>query len=93
VVESAAQPEAGARIRVQVRLFAAYRESTGTSRLDVSLPAGARVANLVETLRDRLPALGGGQGLAAVNQDYVGLDFGLRDGDEVALIPPVSGGR
>ena len=79
-------------IRVRVRLFAAYREAAGTNRLDESLPIGARVQDLLDALQPRVPALGKTKGLIAVNQEYVGPDFRLNDGDEVAFIPPVSGG-
>jgi molybdopterin converting factor subunit 1 len=80
-------------MQVHVRLFAAYREAVKTSRLNASLAAGARVADLVASLRGQFPALELGQGLVAVNREYVGQDFRLREGDEVAFIPPVSGGR
>ena len=79
-------------IQVQVRLFASYREAAGTNRLDTSLPAGARVGDLLDLLAERLPALKRAPGLVAVNHTYVQPDVVLRDGDEVALIPPVSGG-
>lgn len=78
---------------VRVRLFASYREAAGTARLEVPLPGGASVADLIEVLSVRLPALRTSPGMSAVNQSYVGADFTLHEGDEVALIPPVSGGR
>jgi len=77
---------------VNVRLFASYREAAGTSRLATPLPRGARVADLVELLSVRLPGLKKAPGMVAVNHTYVNADFSLTDGDEVALIPPVSGG-
>ena len=80
------------QITVAVRLFASYRESAGTARLDVEVSSGARVAELQSQLEPRVPALGRAKGLVAVNQTYVGPDFVLHDGDEVAFIPPVSGG-
>ena len=82
-----------ARICVQVRLFASYREAAGTNRLETPLPAGARVRDLVELLAARLPAVKTAPGMVAVNHTYVNPDVELHDGDEVALIPPVSGGR
>ena len=87
-------PEASAapQIRVQVRLFASYREAAGTPRLEVPLLAGASVRDLLELLSARLPALKAAPGLVAVNHAYVAAESGLNDGDEVALIPPVSGG-
>lgn len=79
-------------ILVHVRLFASYREAAGTARLSTSLPSGAHVGDLVEVLAERLPALRTTRGLIAVNHEYVSGDAILEEGDEVALIPPVSGG-
>jgi molybdopterin converting factor subunit 1 len=79
-------------IRVHVRLFASYREAAGTNRLDSSLAAGATVADLLAALAPRIPALQRAPGMVAVNQTYVTPETALEDGDEVALIPPVSGG-
>jgi molybdopterin converting factor subunit 1 len=81
------------RICVRVRLFASYREALGAARLEVPLPDGSRVSDLVDALAVRLPALRAAPGMVAVNHAYVGPDFRLHDGDEAALIPPVSGGR
>jgi len=76
-------------MRVTVRLFAGLREQAGTGRRDVELDSGARVADVWNAL-----ALGDEPGgLAyAVNRAYVGREAPLAEGDEVALIPPVSGG-
>jgi molybdopterin synthase catalytic subunit len=77
-------------VRVTVRLFAALRERAGASRRELELPQGA-------TAGDVFAALGIGaepQGLAyAVNREYADRTAALADGDEVALIPPVSGGE
>jgi MoaE-MoaD fusion protein len=76
-------------MRVTVRLFAGLRERAGTGRQDLELDDGARV-------EDIWSALGLGEepaGLVyAVNRTYVEREETLTDGDEVALIPPVSGG-
>lgn len=84
--------EAATQIRVHVRLFAAYREAAGTTRLDAPLPAGATVQDLLDSLADRIPSLKTAPGLVAVNLTYRDNSAALNDGDEVALIPPVSGG-
>ena len=89
VVSETASPP---KISVHVRLFASYREAAGASRLDTSLPEGARVSKLIDVLGERVPALRTTRGLIAVNHEYVSADTVLRNGDEVALIPPVSGG-
>jgi molybdopterin synthase catalytic subunit len=74
-------------VRVTVRLFAGVRERAGQSRLELED---------VERVEDVWPKLGLGDEppglLYAVNRGYVERDHALADGDEVALIPPVSGG-
>lgn len=81
-------------MRVRVRLFAILREKAGISSFEMELPAGASVDSVraeilhrFSTLRPHVPACA-----FAVNQSYVKGDALLSDGDEVALIPPVSGG-
>ena len=74
-------------MRVTVRLFAGVRERAGQSRVELED---------VERVADVWPKLGLGDEppglLYAVNREYVERDHALADGDEVALIPPVSGG-
>jgi MoaE-MoaD fusion protein len=76
-------------MRVTVKLFAGLRERAGSSRRELELPDQARVG-------DVWPALALGdepEGLLyAINRDYAAREQLLADGDEVALIPPVSGG-
>jgi molybdopterin synthase catalytic subunit len=82
------------RVRIRVRLFASFREAVGQTELNVEAPDGATVGRIVEGLRAEHPGLrpAGEQAMLAVNQEYVGAEYRLRDGDELALIPPVSGG-
>lgn len=84
-----------AAIEVTVRLFAQLRERAGSSELRLTLPPGATVEEALERLgRDerlsemleRLPVR------LAVNRDYASAETVLAEGDELALIPPVSGG-
>ena len=80
-------------IRVQVQLFARYEELLGRERLDLDLPPGATLADAVARVR----ALPGGDALpesvlAAVNLRQAPPDTELRQGDEVALLPPMAGG-
>jgi molybdopterin converting factor subunit 1 len=89
-VPEAASPS---NICVHVRLFASYREAAGTNRLDTPLASDARVRDLLDALSLQVPALLRAPGLVAVNHTYVSPEAELHDGDEVALIPPVSGGR
>jgi molybdopterin synthase catalytic subunit len=81
-------------MHVTVRLFAGLREQLGP-QLDAELPADATVADLERDLAARWPALAAQLACVAVavNEEYVpGRTAPLRDGDVVALIPPVSGG-
>ena len=80
-------------MRVKVLFFAIYRDLAGADDLDLELPQGATVGQLIETVIDRLGAdLAAGNLAVAVNQEYVHEGPVLNDGDEVALIPPVAGG-
>jgi molybdopterin synthase catalytic subunit len=80
---------------VSVRLFAALRERAGCDSLDLELDDGATVGDALALLarHDRLgDALERLTVVMAVNRDYAGAGRALKEGDEVALIPPVSGG-
>jgi len=80
-------------IRVLVRLFASYREAAGVGHIQVELPDGALVRDAVrEVLREHPLVAEGRQVVMARNREYVDADAALADGDELALIPPVSGG-
>ncbi len=91
-----AEPEGAspATIRVKVCFFAAPREALGVSELEVALPAGATVADLIAHLVEEHPVLRGYVRFlnVAVNRAYTGMQARLRDGDEVACLPPVGGG-
>jgi molybdopterin synthase catalytic subunit len=81
-------------MQVTVRLFGSLREATGAKELAVALADGARVDALYALLARQHPDFArlGPRLRVAVNQDVVGLDHMLADGDEVAFLPPVSGG-
>jgi MoaE-MoaD fusion protein len=80
-------------MRVLVRLFASYREAAGVGRMELELPPGATVKDAIASILKDHPLIAGGrQVVIAKNHDYVTPDEPLADGDEVALIPPVSGG-
>jgi MoaE-MoaD fusion protein len=74
---------------VRVRLFAVLRERAGTDELELELPDGARVADALAAVD---PLAGGLPLVMAVNREYADADAPLSPGDELALIPPVSGG-
>lgn len=78
---------------VTVLLFASYADALGAPSLDLALPPGATVSDVLQ----RVVALPGGDRvpqtpLVAVNERYASLDQRLAAGDEVAIIPPVAGG-
>lgn len=81
-------------IRIDVRLFAILRERAGVSQLPLDLPDGATVAIAAAALLEALPVLRNDLRVAAyaVNRAYAGPDAVLEAGDELAVIPPVSGG-
>jgi len=74
---------------VRVRLFAILRERAGRSEVELTLPDSARVTDALAALGD---ITGGLKVVMAVNREYVSADAVLHAGDELALIPPVSGG-
>ena len=76
-------------MRVTVRLFAMLRERAGASEVELELPEGARVSDALESLGDLAADL---PLVMAVNREYAPAEQVLGPGDELALIPPVSGG-
>jgi MoaE-MoaD fusion protein len=82
-------------VTVRVRLFAALREQAGRDSIEVELEEGATVADALERLAARPPLAGLLARLPvamAVNRDYASPETPLRADDELALIPPISGG-
>jgi molybdopterin synthase catalytic subunit len=81
-------------LHVRVRLFAVQREIAGTREIHLELPPGATVDDAWEALVGRFPALAPGRPSVrfAVNGDYADAATPLSDRDELACIPPVSGG-
>jgi MoaE-MoaD fusion protein len=80
--------------RLTIKLFATLRERARAAELSREFPDGTTVGEIWSRLLGEFPALGGHHdGVAfAVNQEYVKEDFRPRNEDEVAFIPPVSGG-
>jgi molybdopterin synthase catalytic subunit len=81
-------------VQVRVRLFAAAREIVGQGELAIELKEGSTVGDLMEGIFGRYPGLRGmAEALVfAVNRELAERSMGLQDGDEVGVIPPVSGG-
>lgn len=81
---------------VQIRLFASLRERAGSEQMELELPDGATVADALARLDEQGPLAGVIGRLCvqmAVNRDYATQDTALSANDELALIPPVSGGQ
>ncbi len=81
-------------MRIRVRLFAAYREAVGQGEMDLEVEEALSPLGLWRRLGEEHPPLleFGHSTLVAVNGEYAPLDRPLKEGDEVAFIPPVSGG-
>ncbi|HLX05539.1 MAG TPA: MoaD/ThiS family protein, partial [Candidatus Binatus sp.] len=77
-----------------IKLFATLRERAHTAELTREFPEGTSVGDIWRQLVIEFPELGGHNDSVgfAVNQEYVEADFKPRRGDEIAFIPPVSGG-
>ncbi|MCW3021980.1 MAG: molybdopterin converting factor, subunit 1, partial [Conexibacter sp.] len=76
-------------MKVSVRLFAGLRERAGSDRLELELPEGARVADALAQVKHLAPGV---SLVLAVNRQYADPDVVLSAGDELAVVPPVSGG-
>ena len=81
-------------MHVTIRLFARLRELAGASELARQVPDGASAHDAWNTLVAEFPALKdyGGSISCAVNEEYSRMSTPLNEGDEVAFLPPVSGG-
>ena len=81
-------------MQINVKLFAILRDAAGTAQLTLDLPDGATVHVAAVALGEAVPALAAHLAHTgyAVNRTYAGPAQVLHDGDELAAIPPVSGG-
>ncbi|HEV8539004.1 MAG TPA: molybdopterin converting factor subunit 1 [Bacteroidota bacterium] len=81
-------------MKVRVKFFANVRDIVGSDEKVVTLPVDARASALLDELVAEFPAIGEWKPhlRIAVNWEYVPPDHSLQDNDEVAIIPPVSGG-
>jgi molybdopterin converting factor subunit 1 len=82
------------RVRITIRLFARLREIAGAGELQREVEAPATAATVWETLATEFPALAQYRAVisCAVNEQYAKLETPLAEEDEVAFLPPVSGG-
>ena len=81
-------------MRITVKLFAILRDRAGTGEMSLDVTDGASVSMAIVQISQTKPGLRENLSriATAVNREYVKPDHILRDGDELALIPPVSGG-
>ena len=81
-------------MHVTIRLFARLRELAGAAELTRQVPEGSSVHDAWNTLVAEFPAMTDyGRSIScAVNEEYSRMSTPLHDGDEVAFLPPVSGG-
>jgi len=80
--------------KISVRFFARYAELAGCTSSAVNVETPATVADVIERVREVFPGTKDlpPKPLAALNQRHVRLDALVREGDEVALLPPLAGG-
>lgn len=81
-------------MKVRLLLFAVLRDITGKSEAELALADGTRANDVWQTLRSQHPQLSAyaQPPMVAVNEAYAAPETILRDGDELAFIPPVAGG-
>jgi molybdopterin converting factor subunit 1 len=81
-------------MHVRVRLFGRLHDLVGASELDRDVPPGSTVGAVWQQLAAEFPAVGpyARAVSAAVNADFSKMTAAVADGDEVAFLPPVSGG-
>ena len=82
-------------MRVTIRLFARLRDIVGHGVLEREVPAGSTAKDVWDSLAAEHDALSPYRTISscAVNEEYASFSAPLRDGDEVAFLPPVSGGQ
>jgi molybdopterin converting factor subunit 1 len=81
-------------MRITVRFFAVLKDRAGVAEAAMDLPPESNVSVALEMIGSRFPAILADlkRSAVAVNRNYAGHEVTLHDGDELALIPPVSGG-
>ena len=81
-------------MKVTVQFFSYFKDLAGCERLEVSVPSGESIADLLNVIYDKFPKLEPMRKstLIGVGVEYQDRSYVLRDGDEVSLFPPVQGG-
>lgn len=80
-------------MHIKIRLFGMLRELAGQSVLELEVPSRTTAGQVWRYLVDHYPRLGATNPGMAVNLEYTSPDAVLGEGDEVAFLPPVAGGR
>lgn len=81
-------------MKVQIQFFSRLRDLAGQSEMDLDVPEGTTVADLLEVLFSRTPAMHEWDKsiLVAAGVEFVGRDYVLKAGDAISIMPPVQGG-
>lgn len=81
-------------MKIRVQFFGQLREVTGVVETEVEMPAGGHIADVIDVLQQKYPALRPYMPSTsfALNDEYVSREQPLRDGNVVGLLPPISGG-
>jgi molybdopterin converting factor small subunit len=81
-------------MNVHVQFFSRLRDLAGVSEIELDVPEATKVAELLEILYLRTPALRDWDKsiLVAAGVEFVGRDYVLRPGDQISIMPPVQGG-
>jgi MoaD family protein len=81
-------------MKVHVQFFSRLRDLAGQSEMDLDVPEGTTVADLLKVLFSRTPAMHEWDKsiLVAAGVEFVGRDYVLKSGDQVSVMPPVQGG-
>ncbi len=81
-------------MHIAVRLFSHLRDLAATEQITIELPEGSRVSDLLASVYREFPALAAADKtiLVAAGVEFVQRDHALKQGEEIALMPPVQGG-
>jgi molybdopterin converting factor subunit 1 len=81
-------------LKIKVKFFASYREAIGKEEIEVDIEKNTDVNGLLEVIKKKHSEIGtlSETLIISVNKEYATFDTILKNGDEVALLPPVSGG-
>lgn len=81
---------------VTVKFFASFREKVGKSEIKLSTSREATLENVIEALEKKIPGLkkliAEGNAVVTLNEEIAAKDALVKEGDEIAIFPPVSGG-